>query len=115
MTGGLRFQRASPAPQAPLGASQGPFHSVRNTSFVLLQEGLNPVQRSSFCLTSVFQMELGFIAYPAPALHLLHMSICSGKIMEKRIIVLIECLGKRPMCPLCLSVESVTILPCASG
>lgn len=38
VTGGLRSQRASPAPQPPLGASQGPFHSVRNVSLVLLQE-----------------------------------------------------------------------------
>lgn len=114
VTGGLRSQRASPAPQPLLGTSQAPFHSVKNTSFVLLQEGSNPVQRSSFCLMPVFKTELGFISYQDPALHLLYMLICSGKITEKQIIVLIKCSGKPPMSPLGLIVESVTVLPCAS-
>lgn len=52
--------------------------------------------------------------YQDLALHLLHMLICFGKFTEKQIIVLIQRLGKPPMSPPGLSVESVTVLPCAS-
>lgn len=122
MPGGLRSQRA---PQALLGASQGPFHSVRSTSFVLLQEGYKPCAEIlvlPHVVGSVLKRELGFISYGEPALHLLHMLICSGKNHRKanhcpgkvfrqtsNVSPVSEC-GVSDIPPLCLWVIMATVV-----